>query len=138
MPLFTFHLICIQLCVEKASRSIRFDFTIGEVVSSLRVLKEILAFRASNVLDGKSTSMYDVAGCPSDMSICTSVLFSVSHTGSRLILLVMGDGDSCSGVGGSKRFMMSSKFLLNIRIRLIFLFFTLEGLLWKGDLDISF
>ena len=41
----------------------------------------------------------------------TSVLFSASHTGSRLIFLVMGDGDSCSGVGGSNRLMISSKFL---------------------------
>lgn len=43
--------------------------------------------------------------------ILTGAPFSVSNTGSRFIFLPIGDGDSCSGVGGSKRFMISSKFL---------------------------
>ena len=43
--------------------------------------------------------------------ILTAGLFSASNTGSKLIFLPIGDGDNCSGVVGSKRFMISSKFL---------------------------
>lgn len=46
--------------------------------------------------------------------LLTAFLFSSSHTGSKLILRAMNDGDSWSGVTGSKRFMISSKFLQNI------------------------
>ena len=46
--------------------------------------------------------------------ILTAGLFSASNTGSKLIFLPIGDGDSCSGVGGSKRFIISSKFLKRI------------------------